>query len=200
MSTIPSNDPYKEAELVEKATHGDHQAFRELVEKHRVRVFRFLSQHAVTPAEAEELAQEVFAAAHRSLPNFKGNAKFSTWLTGIALNVVRNFINRNPERKIERSMEDLTNPSSALRYKDDSEMTPSRITARNMKIEELRGAIDALPVELRETFVLVVLDDLDYEQVAKKLGVPVGTVKSRVSRARARIRTALGDTMSLPER
>ena len=190
------NDPYKEAALVDSALNGNEAAFTALVQKHRNRVFRFLAQHAVTQAEAEELAQEVFTAAHRSLPNFQGRARFSTWLTGIALNVVRNFINRNPERKIERSIEDLTNSSAVNGARENSQMTPSRITARKFKMQALQQAVNDLPDELRDTFVLVVIGDVDYEAAANQLKIPVGTVKSRVSRARARIRESLGNSMT----
>jgi RNA polymerase sigma-70 factor, ECF subfamily len=185
--------------LVAKAVAGDQKAFEQLVSRNRNRVFRFLAQHAVTNAEAEELAQEVFASAHKSIGKFEGKSKFSTWLTGIALNTVRNFVNRNPERKIERSIDDLTNPSAVMGARADSQLTPSRVTEHKMKVEHLSRAIDSLSPDLRETFVLVVLEDMDYDQVAKQLKVPVGTVKSRVSRARAKLREVL-DEYSRPGR
>jgi RNA polymerase sigma-70 factor, ECF subfamily len=183
----------REEDLVTRAMGGDDDAFSKLVSRNRNRVFRFLAQHAVSPAEAEELAQEVFASAHKSMGKFEGKAKFSTWLTGIALNIVRNFINRNPERKIERSIDDLTHPSAVMTARADSQATPSRQTEHKMRVEHLSRAIEELSPDLRDTFVLVVLEDLDYDSAATRLGVPVGTVKSRVSRARARLKELMDE-------
>jgi RNA polymerase sigma-70 factor, ECF subfamily len=195
----PQRKPDEDDSLVAKAMGGDQKAFEQLVSRNRNRVFRFLAQHAVSSAEAEELAQEVFASAHKSLGKFEGKSKFSTWLTGIALNTVRNFVNRNPDRKMERSMDDLTHPSAVLGARADSQLTPSKVTEHKMKVEHLSRAIDSLSPDLRETFVLVVLEDMDYDRAAKQLKVPVGTVKSRVSRARAKLREVL-DEYSRPGR
>jgi RNA polymerase sigma-70 factor, ECF subfamily len=195
----PTVERDNDDELVTRAVAGDDVAFGKLVSRNRNRVFRFLAQHAVSPAEAEELAQEVFASAHKSLGKFEGKSKFSTWLTGIALNIVRNFVNRNPQRKVERSVDDLTHPSAVMSARADSQATPSRVTEHKMKVEHLSRAIEGLSPDLRETFVLVVLEDLDYDTAAKQLKVPVGTVKSRVSRARSRLKELM-DEYSRPGR
>lgn len=179
-----------DAEIVAAVLGGDGERFGELVTRHRDRVYRFVVVKVKDRTVAEDLAQDTFVEAYRSLARFDGRSRFSTWLCGIALNITRNYLNRSPERKHSFApvtvMDTMASPASS----------PLEDTLRAERLASLERLLDALPADLREPLLMVTLDELSYEEAGQLLGIPAGTVKSRVFRARRELRTAAGSDVT----
>jgi RNA polymerase sigma factor (sigma-70 family) len=156
--------------------------FRELVLQHKERLYRFVLKHIGHSTEAEDLAQQAFVEAARTFETFRGESQLSTWLYGIAMNLVRNHLARAPQRLYrfeDESALDSTAAEIASPY-EQLEMT--------QLLQLLEHELSELMPEMREVLLLVALDDMSYEEAAALLSVPIGTVRSRVSRARAQLR------------
>lgn len=148
----------------------------------RPAVYRFLLKAVGNPAEADDLTQDTLAQALKALPGFRGECRLSTWLFGIGLNVMRNHA------RLARHRVEVSDPHlSDLPGGEDPAMQLLRRRDQLM----LRRAIDGLPVDFREAILLVAIEELSYEEAAAALQVPVGTVRSRLSRGRALLREAL---------
>ncbi|MBI3368934.1 MAG: RNA polymerase sigma factor [Burkholderiales bacterium] len=157
------------------------QVFRDLMASHRDRLYRFVLRRIGHSADAEDLAQTAFAEAARAYDRFRGESQLSTWLYGIALNLVRNHLSRSPQRLYQFDDDAYDDLPGAL---------PS--PEHQHEVTELVGLLDQglaeLSDEMREVLLLVALDDCSYEDAARQLALPIGTVRSRVSRARAHLR------------
>jgi RNA polymerase sigma-70 factor (ECF subfamily) len=164
---------------------GDPAQFNGLVMRYANGLYRFILKNVGHASLAEDLTQETFVDAYRQLPRFRGEAKFSTWLFGIALNKVRNYINRSPDRRQQNSPTCVLHPDLA------SDGNPTQLLEKKQTLLALQRAIETLPIELRESLILVVMEGLSYEEVAQLLGIPVGTLKSRVHRARDLLRRSM---------
>lgn len=175
-----------DCQLVEAALAGDAQAYRALVERHERRIYRFLLRHVVCADEAEDLAQETFLQAYRSLAKYNGEAKFTTWVIGIALNVARNHHNRSREPAAGNGG-DVEVEELAATVADVMETVHQ---ARILRAVQL--AILELPQEQRDCVSLVALEGLSYDEASRALGVPIGTIKSRLARARAKLAEVVG--------
>jgi len=180
--------------LLERAQAGDLRAFEQLVQPHVGRIYSYVARLVNDPVEAEDLAQEVVLRAHRSINSFRGGAAFQTWLYRIATNLTVDAIRRR-KRQASRvcSLDDPvpgTDGSMAREVTD-----PHRTPAESVETEELRQevsrAIGELSPKLRAVVVLFDLQGCSYEEIAEILHLPLGTVKSRLFNARARLREAL---------
>jgi len=158
---------------------------RDLVREHRHKLHRFIVKHIGNISEAEDLAQQAFVEAARSYESFRGEAQLSTWLYGIALNLVRNHLSRAPERRYEFTGDDSLTDLAA------ESATPEQTAEQTQTISLLQEALDELPENMRDILLMVGLDDLSYEEAAVMLTVPIGTVRSRLSRARGALRGKL---------
>lgn len=165
-------------DLVQATIAGDARAYRSLVERHERRIYRFLLKHVVCADEAEDLAQETFLQAYRSLRSYDGNAQFTTWLIGIGLNVARNHYNRSRAPAADGNEDEMEHLVS--RTGD-----PAEDARQKAMLRTLQRAVDELVEEQRECVTLIALEGLAYAEASQVLGVPVGTIKSRLSRARA---------------
>ena len=165
---------------------GNERLFRDLVAQHGERLQAFVLRHIGHPDDAEDIAQQAFVEAAASMARFRGESQLSTWLYGIAMNLVRNYLSRAPHRvhRIEgdESLEALPDARDSLDEQLDRARSLSRLT------EEL----SALAPEMREVLLLVAVEQLSYEEAATLLAIPVGTVRSRVSRARATLKERMG--------
>jgi RNA polymerase sigma-70 factor (ECF subfamily) len=170
-----------DARLVGLFQRGDEDAFDTLVEKHRRRIYSLVCRLA-SPAEADDLAQEVFIAAYKALPSFRGDSAFSTWLYRIAVHVCSHHI-----RKRRLDTTDLD--EEFMDY--DSGHDPERSAISGELQERVRDAIRALPYKLRLVVVLRDLQGLSYEEIAQVVGCPIGTVRSRLHYATQRLATVL---------
>ncbi|MBF0109714.1 MAG: RNA polymerase sigma factor [Magnetococcales bacterium] len=168
---------------VEAARNGDVQAFAQLLKRLEQRVFRFILRHSLSHEDAQDLTQETFFEVCRHLDHFRGNSMFSTWVLGIARNLVLNHVNR----------------SSSFRFAvaDDVELTevidtgenPHDACQRQARLVALKNGIEHhLSRDLREALVLVCLEGLSYREAARMLELPEATVKTRVFRARKALR------------
>ena len=175
--------------LVERARMGDRCAFSLLVEEHYKRVWRFLLKWVRNPHDAEELAQETFLAAWRRLSGFRGESQFSTWLLGIALNLARNHHNRSSSQHEDELQEEAHLQALSL---DD----PCDLLQQKTMLVALDAALSRLPQEMREVMLLVRLEGLSLDEAASILDIPLGTVKSRLARARGKLREEMEDYFS----
>lgn len=158
------------------------QVFQECVKEHSVKLHRFISKYIGPHEDANELTQQAFVLAYEAYPSFRGQSAFSTWLYGIAMNLVRNHLSRTPNRRYEFVNEDAL---SDIAFDSPSPLESAELA---QKINHLEEALEELPAHMREVLMLVALDELSYEEAAAFLNVPVGTVRSRLSRARSLLR------------
>ena len=160
--------------------------FKDLVHKHQSRLYRFVVKHVGYGSDAEDLTQQAFVEAAASFESFRGTSSLSTWLYGIALNLVRNYLSRTPRRRYNFVDE------SALDEVQSNQPDPSEQLAQSQLVRALLKEAGELPEEMQEVLLLVALDEFSYEEAAVLLSVPVGTVRSRLSRARTKLRQKLG--------
>ena len=174
--------------LVKRVQRGDKSAFDLLVRKYQHKVVKLVLRYVRNPAEAEDIAQEAFIKAYRALPQFRGDSAFYTWMYRIAINTAKNSLASRDRSPIAYDL-DLTDPeeSHSVQTKLQDPDTPEGMALT----EEIRlivnSAIEALPEELKTAIVLRELDGLSYEEIAAAMECPVGTVRSRIFRAREAI-------------
>jgi RNA polymerase sigma-70 factor (ECF subfamily) len=174
--------------LVRRVQRGDKGAFDALVLKYQHKVVKLVMRYVRNPAEAEDIAQEAFIKAYRALPQFRGDSAFYTWLYRIAINTAKNAVVSRDRSPIDFDL-DLQNSEESYdmqgRLKDSE--TPEALTLTEEIRSTVNAAIDALPEDLRTAIVLRELEGLSYEEIADSMGCPVGTVRSRIFRAREAI-------------
>ena len=174
--------------LVERAQRGDKQAFGLLVGKYQRKLSRLLSRMIRDPAEVEDVAQEAFIKAYRALPSFRGESAFYTWLYRIGVNTAKNYL-VSQGRKAPTSTEFDAEEAEGF---DDGELlrdinTPERVLLSKQIGATVDAAMQALPEELRTAISLRELEGLSYEEIANIMECPIGTVRSRIFRAREAI-------------
>ncbi|MCS6944728.1 MAG: RNA polymerase sigma factor RpoE [Sutterellaceae bacterium] len=178
--------------LVERVQRGDKRAFELLVAKYQRKIFRLLSRLIRDPAEIEDVAQEAFIKAYRALPNFRGESAFYTWLYRIAINTAKNYLAAQGRRAATATESDLGENESL----DDTDQlcdvaTPDAVLLSKQVAEAVNRAIEKLPEDLRTAIVLRELEGLSYEEIADAMNCPIGTVRSRIFRAREAIANEL---------
>jgi len=184
--------------LVDRFKNGDESAFNEMVARHRDRIYGMVHQLLRNHQDAEEVTQDAFIRAHRGLANFRGDAAFSTWLYQIATNLARNRYWYWWRRKRDRSVS-LDAPVG-----EDNDMTladiipaevdsPDEVTVNEELVNRGSKGMDKLSGSHREILVLRDVKNLSYEEIGSILGISVGTVKSRIARARESLRAKLGE-------
>jgi RNA polymerase sigma-70 factor (ECF subfamily) len=175
-------------ELVERAQKGDKRAFELLVIKYQRKLARLLSRMVRDPAEVEDISQEAFIKAYRALPQFRGESAFYTWLYRIAVNTAKNYLvarGRRAPTTTEYSSEEAEGFEDAELLRDIA--TPDAELQTKQIANAVNKAVDALPEELRTAITLREIDGLSYEEIAQMMGCPIGTVRSRIFRAREAI-------------
>lgn len=189
---LPVSDP--DARDIQRFREGDDSAFEALVKRREREISQVAWRSLGDPEDAREAAQETFLRAYRALPKFRGEASFRTWLTGIALNVCRNRAAAAEERVRRHSQStdcgEEEEAPAAPALPDPSPSPESRALGGELK-EALGRALLALSAEHREILVLREIQGMDYDEMAVVLGLPVGTVKSRLGRARQALREHL---------
>lgn len=174
---------------LERARAGDNGAFEALVLRYQARIVNYASAMVHDAGAAEDVAQETFVRAWRGLGRFRGESTFKTWLYRIATNVARTHLDRRGRRAriADRSLDDEAEP---LQAGDVPSPAPDAETAL-VRREAIDRALSELPDELRQALVLRDVEGLDYKEIAGVTGAPIGTVESRIFRARRRLRTLL---------
>ncbi len=186
-------------QLVERARNGDKRAFDLLVQKYHRRLMRLLSRMVRNQEEVEDIAQETFIKAYRALPQFRGDAAFYTWLYRIGVNTARNFLSsrgRSMPTISDQAMNDDDEPDERLVAQDIN--TPESMLLSKQVAVAVNDAVEALPEELRTAITLREMEGMSYEEIAEMMACPIGTVRSRIFRAReaiaAKLRPILGTT------
>ncbi|WP_231930855.1 sigma-70 family RNA polymerase sigma factor [Botrimarina hoheduenensis] len=182
-----SDDRAIDDRLIDRTLAGDSAAFGELVRRHQDRLRGALLRVTGSAEEAEDAAQEAFIQAYLKLSTFQRSAKFYTWLYRVAFNLAISKNRKWRPRVSLTTVQDAGGPEPTATT--DSPETPLHETERS---EQLHAAIAELADDHREVLVLREFEDMDYQQIAEVLGVPVGTVRSRLFRARAQLRDRLG--------
>ncbi|HAL37196.1 MAG TPA: RNA polymerase sigma factor RpoE [Polaromonas sp.] len=179
-----------DAMLVERAVAGDQKAFELLVIKYQRRIQRLIGRMVRDVDLVEDIAQETFIRAYRALAQFRGEAQFYTWLYRIAVNTAKKALmdlKRNPtvsENSFKSADDDETSP---LENELTSSETPDAVLASKEIAEMVNAAIEALPEELRQAITLREIEGLSYEEISEAMSCPIGTVRSRIFRAREAI-------------
>jgi len=178
-------------ELVKRVQDGDKRAFDVLVRKYQFKIVKLISRYVQDPSEALDVAQEAFLKAYRALPGFRGDSAFYTWLYRIAINTAKNHLvalgRRPPISDIDsQDAEQFAGESYLKEY-----ATPEGLLLRDEIEETVFKAIDDLPEDLRTAITLRELEGLSYEEIAQAMGCPIGTVRSRIFRAREAIDSKL---------
>ncbi|BAW80858.1 RNA polymerase sigma factor RpoE [Candidatus Nitrosoglobus terrae] len=178
------SDKQVDYELVRCVQHGDKAAFDMLVLKYQRKVLRLVSRYIHDSGEALDVMQEVFIKAYRALPHFREESAFYTWLYRIAINTSKNHLiaqnRRPPENDIDAKEVEQYAVETAL--KDYA--TPEHLLLRDEIARTVSKTIEALPDELRMAITLRELEGMSYAQIAEAMGCPIGTVRSRIFRAR----------------
>jgi RNA polymerase sigma-70 factor (ECF subfamily) len=178
-------------ELVARVQQGDKKAFDLLVLKYQHKVANLVMRYIKDPGDTLDVTQEAFIKAYRALPNFRGDSAFYTWLYRIAINTAKNYLvaqgRRPPGTDVDAEAAEQLDAGAALK----EQATPERELLSDEIARTVQSAIDELPEDLRTAITLRELEGLSYEEIAKTMSCPIGTVRSRIFRARDAIEKKL---------
>lgn len=186
-------------ELVKRVQAGDKKAFDLLVMKYQQRIVHVITGFVHDPVEALDVAQEAFIKAYRAIPNFRGDSAFYTWLYRIAINTAKNYLTaaarRPPTMDVDAS--DATNYYDAPELKEFE--TPESNVMRNELEQAIHRAIEALPEDTATAIKLREFEGMSYEEISQVMDCPIGTVRSRIFRAREAIDARINEIMNQGE-
>ncbi len=177
-------------ELVLRARAGDRDAFAEIVRSYQRRIYAVAMRMTRRHEVADDITQDTFVRAYRSLSRFELGRPLQPWLTRIAVNLAINYLNGVAKRELPLS-EDGAASSTRLPYVEPLHANPERALESEELAQDLERAVARLPLEQRTVFLLKVVEEMRYEEIAKLLGISEGTVMSRLSRARGRLKVML---------
>jgi len=181
-----------DAQLVRRVQKGDKKAFDMLVLKYQHKIVNLVMRYVRDPDQALDITQEAFLKAYRALPRFRGDSAFYTWLYRIAVNTAKNYLAAQRRRPMDVDL-DLQDPEQYdLQSKLKDTDTPEGVTLSRELNQAVQRAIEGLPEDLRTAIVLRELDGMSYEEIAQAMECPVGTVRSRIFRARDAISKKIG--------
>jgi len=176
-----------DAELVERVQRGDKRAFDILVVKYQSKVLSIVSRFINDNAEINDVAQDAFIKAYRALPNFRGDSAFYTWLYRIAINTAKNYLTAKGRRPPASDVDsqDAENYGVGIALRENA--SPEKLLMRDQLKKVIFDTIDSLPEDLKAAITLREMEGLSYEEIAESMDCPVGTVRSRIFRAREAI-------------
>ena len=175
--------------IIARARRGDADAFEQLVTAYRNQVFRLALRMCGNEADADEVAQEAFLSAWKGLPNFRGESRFSTWLYQLTTHAAIDLMRREKRQAAAEDIDEITTA--------DDGPSPQQQVERAETRREVRSALMQLPEEYRQVLVLRFMQELSYEEIGRALKLPVGTVKSRLNRAKAQLKDILSRSGNL---
>jgi RNA polymerase sigma-70 factor (ECF subfamily) len=182
----------EDALLIDRSRNGDRSAFDSLIRKYEKRAYQYAYRLTSNPEEASDVVADAFVRVYNALHHFKGNSAFSTWLYRIITNCFldsRKKQNNRPTVSLEASV--MTSDGEVERQVEDSGPTPDLLAERNEREVRVEAAVALLPEYQRAMIVMYHAEMLSYEEIAEALDLPIGTVKSRLNRARISLREAL---------
>jgi RNA polymerase sigma-70 factor (ECF subfamily) len=191
VSNFPKNSDQQDRELVLRVQRGDKSAFDFLVIKYQHRIIQLVNRYVKDAGEAQDLAQETFIKAYRAIGGFRGEAAFYTWLYRIAINTAKNDLVARSRRRTDYEVDaqEAETYENAVQLQDLQ--TPETELLNEEILTTLKKTIEGLPEEMRVAIMLCEFDGLSYEDIAQVMGCPIGTVRSRIFRAREAIDTVL---------
>ena len=181
------SDNVSDRELVERVQRGERRAFDLLVLKYQHRIAKLIARYVQDPSEVLDVAQEAFIKAYRAIPRFRGDSAFYTWMYRIAINTAKNHLAAQARRPRESGVDvtDAEQFDGATRLRETS--TPEGLALAEEIQQTVIAAIEALPEDLKVAISLRELEGLSYEDIAQVMDCPIGTVRSRIFRAREAI-------------
>jgi len=187
---VSSHTKYSEQldeDLVLRVQQGDKSAFDLLVIKYQHKIIQLVNRYVKDPSEAQDVAQEAFIKAYRALGNFRGDSAFYTWLYRIAINTAKNYLVSRSRRSsdYEVDVQDAEAIENAPQLQGME--TPERVLLNQEIVDTINTAIEKLPEEMRTAIMMREFDGMSYEEIAEAMDCPVGTVRSRLFRAREAI-------------
>ena len=187
MSSHTKYSEQLDEDLVLRVQQGDKSAFDLLVIKYQHKIIQLVNRYVKDHSEAQDVAQEAFIKAYRALGNFRGDSAFYTWLYRIAINTAKNYLvsrsRRSSDYEVDVQDAEAIENAPQLQGMD----TPERLLLNEEIIDTIQTAIDKLPEEMRTAIILREFDGMSYEEIAEAMDCPVGTVRSRLFRAREAI-------------
>ena len=187
---MSSHNKYSEQldeDLVLRVQRGDRSAFDFLVIKYQHKIIQLVNRYVKDPSEAQDVAQEAFIKAYRALGNFRGDSAFYTWLYRIAINTAKNYLVSRSRRSSDYQV-DIQDAEAIENAPQLQGMeTPERLLLNQEIIDTIKTAIEKLPEEMRTAIMLREFEGMSYEEIATAMDCPVGTVRSRIFRAREAI-------------
>ena len=188
-------DQLSDAEIVQRFKDGEHHLFDKLVERYSSRAYQIAYGVLGTREDAEEVAQDVFIRIYKALPKFRGDSEFTTWMYRIAMNLARNKYRYNKSRGANRkiSMQETIDDSDSrtIIQVPEPRLSPDNEVGLDEFQKDIMREIDNLPPLYRDALVLRNVDEMSYEQIAEVLDCKLGTIKSRIARAREELRRRL---------
>ena len=182
----------QDAQLVQQCLQGDGSAWEELVRRHSRRIFNICYRFTGNGSDAEDLSQEVFLRVYRTLGSYRSAyGGFATWMTSVTRNLLIDHYRRTKRDRITDSLDDAM---PVVENKESTGRRPDEQLLLRELSAQVQGALTKLSPELREAVILRDLQDMDYKEIAEVLGIPQGTVKSRISRGRAELARLLERT------
>ena len=194
------SDREVDQQLVERAQRGDKQAFELLVSKYQRKLARLLSRFIRDATEVEDVTQEAFIKAYRALPTFRGDSAFYTWLYRIGINTAKNYLvamGRRAPTTTEIDSEEAEGFEDGDQLRDLN--TPENEMMSRQVAETVNQTLESLPEELRSAITLREIEGLSYEDIANIMNCPIGTVRSRIFRAREAIAAKLRPLLDTPK-
>ena len=185
------SDNVSDRELVERVQRGERRAFDLLVLKYQHRIAKLIARYVQDPSEVLDVAQEAFIKAYRAIPRFRGDSAFYTWMYRIAINTAKNHLAAQARRPRESGVDvtDAEQFDGATSLRETS--TPEGLALTEEIQQTVIAAIEALPEDLKVAISLRELEGLSYEDIAQVMECPIGTVRSRIFRAREAINARL---------
>lgn len=174
-------------ELVERVQKGDKSAFDILVSKYQNKIFAIISRFINDPAEVHDVAQDTFIKAYKALPNFRGDSQFYTWVYRIAINTSKNYLTARDRRPPASDIDSQEAESFVLSSGLTENASPEKLLMKEQLQQAIFNTIEGLQEDLKVAITLREVDGLSYEEIADSMGCPVGTVRSRIFRAREAI-------------
>ncbi len=191
-----SNNAELDKELVLRVQQGDKSAFDLLVIKYQHRIIQLVNRYVKDPSEAQDVAQESFIKAYRALPNFRGDSAFYTWLYRIAINTAKNYLvsrnRRYSDYQVDVQEAEQVENAPQLKGMD----TPENLLMNDEIVSVVESAIEKLPEDMKMAIMLREFEGLSYEEISQAMECPVGTVRSRIFRAREAIDEKLGPLLN----
>jgi len=174
-------------ELVRRVQQGDKSGFDLLVIKYQHKIVHLVNRYVKDPSEAQDVAQDTFIKAYRALGDFRGDSAFYTWLYRIAINTAKNYLLSRSRRHFdyEIDVQDAEQVENAPQLKDIE--TPENLLMNEQIVAVIKSAIERLPEEMRIAITLREFEGMSYEEIAEAMDCPIGTVRSRIFRAREAI-------------